>query len=205
MSKIKHFFEQSWLLIVASFLFGLLIAVTNAAWSGRIEQNKIKKLNDKMAELLPKAEGFQLETELTIEGARKKKMKSNLYKAVLASGECVGWAFIAKGSGFADKIELVVAVDRDFEKLAGYGVLFTNETPGFGDQIKDAYYRDQFVGAPAEELMVLKRGDATIIDSEIIAISGATVSSDAVVDIINNAMGQIEAQMQEKGLIGNAK
>jgi len=205
MSKIKHFFEQSWLLIVASFLFGLLIAVTNAAWSGRIEQNKIKKLNDKMAELLPKAKGFQLEAELTVAGAKGKQMKSNLYKAVLASGECAGWAFNTRGSGFADKIELVVAVDRDFEKLAGYGVLFSNETPGFGDQIKDAYYRDQFVGAPAEELMVLKRGDEKIIDSEIIAISGATVSSDAVVKIINDAMGQIEAQMQEKGLIGNAK
>ena len=45
MVKIKHFIQQSWLLIISSFLFGLLIAIANAAWSPRIEQNKIDKLN----------------------------------------------------------------------------------------------------------------------------------------------------------------
>ena len=45
MHKLKHFIEQSWLLIAASFFFGLLIAVTSAALSPRIEQNKINKRN----------------------------------------------------------------------------------------------------------------------------------------------------------------
>ena len=45
MRSIKHFVEQSWLLIVASFFFGLLIAVTNAALSARIAWNATAKLN----------------------------------------------------------------------------------------------------------------------------------------------------------------
>ena len=40
MNKIRYFVEQSWLLIVASFCFGLLIAVTNAGLLPRIIQNK---------------------------------------------------------------------------------------------------------------------------------------------------------------------
>jgi len=203
--KIKHFIQQSWLLIISSFCFGLLIAITNAAWAPRIEQNKIDKLNRLMGGLLPKATEFELETEFEIKSARGKKAKSTVYKAVSDAGNCVGWVFNASGSGFADKIELVVAVDKDFQKIAGFDILTSNETPGFGDQIKLPRYRSQFAGAPAEELKLVKTGDAEKIDSEIVAVTGATVSSEAVVEIINNSITQIKDQMQKKGLIGNGK
>jgi len=203
MLKIKHFIQQSWLLIVASFFFGLLIAVTNAALSPKIEQNKINKRNRLVGALLPEAKDFVLDTEIEIESIRGKKEKVEVYRAMSEAGECVGWSFNAAGSGFADKIELVVAVDKDFEKLAGFDVLSSNETPGFGDQIKYDYYRDQFAGAPAEELKLVTSGEPKNIDAEIVAISGATVSSEAVVEIINSFLTQIKKQMQQKGQIGN--
>jgi len=205
MLKIKHFIQQSWLLIVASFFFGLLIAVTNAALSPRIEQNKINKRNRLVGVLLPEAKDFVLDTEIEIESIRGKKEKVEVYRAMSEAGECVGWSFNAAGSGFADKIELVVAVDKDFEKLAGFDVLLSNETPGFGDQIKYDYYRDQFAGAPVEELKLVTSGKPENIDAEIVAISGATVSSEAVVEIINSFLTQIKEQMQQKGQIGNDK
>ncbi len=206
MLRIKHFIQQSWLLIVASFFFGLLIAVTNAALSPKIEQNKINKRNRLVGALLPEAEKFiLLDEDIEIESLRGKKEKIEVYQAMSEEDECVGWSFNAAGSGFADKIELVVAVDKDFEKLAGFDVLSSNETPGFGDQIKYDYYRDQFAGAPAEELKLVMSGDPKKIDAEIVAISGATVSSEAVVEIINNFLTQIKEQMQKKGLIGNGK
>jgi len=199
MLKIKYFIQQSWLLIVASFFFGLLIAVTNAALSPRIVQNKINKRNRLVGAMLPDAKDFVLlEAEIEIESIQGKKEKIEVYRAMSEAGECVGWAFNAAGSGFADKIELVVAVDKDFEKLAGFDVLASNETPGFGDQIKYDYYRDQFKGAPAEELKLIPSGDPKKIDAEIVAISGATVSSESVVEIINNYLIQIKEQMQQK-------
>ncbi len=204
MPKIKHFIEQSWLLIVASFCFGLLISTANTAWSPRIEQNKIDKINRLMGGLLLKAEKFELAVELQIKSAKGKKVKSNVYRG-LAEGQCLGWAFNCAGPGFADKIELIVSVDKDFENFAGYAVLASNETPGFGDRIKLAYYRQQFAGAPAVKLELAKTGDVEKIDSEIVAISGATVSSEAVIKIINNSVAQVKKQMQEKGLIGDGK
>lgn len=204
MLKIKHFIEQSWLLITASFFFGLLIAVTSAALSPRIEQNKINKRNRLVGALLPEAKDFvPVEGGIEIESIQGKKETVEVFRAVSAAGECVGWSFNAIGPGFADKIELVVAVDKNFEKFAGFDVLASNETPGFGNQIKFDYFRDQFKGAPAEGLKLATSGDNTKIDSEIIAISGATISSEAVVDIISNAINQIKKQTQQKGLIGN--
>ncbi len=205
MLKLKHFIQQSWLLITASFFFGLLIAVTNAGLSPRIEQNKINKRNRLVGALLPEAKNFiPLDSEIEIESLQGQKETVEVFKALSETDECVGWSFNAVGPGFADKIELVVAVDKNFEKLAGFNVLASNETPGFGNQIKFDYFRDQFKGAPTEGLRLETSGDNTKNDdAEIIAISGATISSEAVVDIISNAITQIKEQIKRKGLTGD--
>ncbi|MCK5225882.1 MAG: FMN-binding protein [Planctomycetes bacterium] len=195
LKKVKYFIEQSWLLIISALFFGLLIAAVNASLAPQIERNKINKLDNLMKKLLPQAEKFKVAAELQIDLAKGKKTKSTIYKAISKNGECVGWSFNCSGAGFADKIELVVAVDKNFEKMAGFDCLSSNETPGFGDKIKEAKWRKQFDGAPAENLTLAKTGNIEKIDSEIIAISGATVSSDAVVNILNNAMSQIKKQM----------
>lgn len=206
MDKLKYFFQQSWLLIVASFFFGLLIAVANAAWGDRILQNEEDKFNDLVVEMIPEANTTEIAMEsVEVESGKGKKKATSVGKALSADGKCVGWAFICEGSGFADKIKLVLTVDAGFEKLKGYGVLSSNETPGFGDKIKESFYREQFVGAPTAELVLMKLGNPDDKDSQIVAITGATVSSEAVVVIINTYLKQIKNHMQEKGLIGNGK
>jgi electron transport complex protein RnfG len=202
--KIKFFFQQSWLLIIASFLFGLLIAVANASWQGRILKNEEDKFNNLAKEMIPDANSFEIVSqEIKVDFGKGKQKAVIIKKAVADDGKCVGWAFKCEGSGFADKVKLVLTVDAGFEKLKGYGVLFSNETPGIGDQIKLPYYKNQFIGAPVEELMLSRTGDPGKKDSEIVAISKATVSSEAVVHIVNTFLPQIKNQIQTKGLIGN--
>ncbi len=206
MDKVKYFFQQSWLLIVASFFFGLLIAVANAGWQGRIQQNEEDKFNNLVVDMIPDANSSEIALEnVEVDSGKGKKKAMSVRKALSADGDCIGWAFMCEGSGFADKIKLVLTVDSDFEKLKGYGVLSSNETPGFGDKIKELFYRNQFVDAPTTELVLIKLGRPEEIDSKIVAISGATVSSEAVIVIVNTFLGQIKNQMQKEGLIGNGK
>ena len=201
MRSIKHFFEQSWLLIVASFFFGLLIAVTNASLAPRIAWNATAKLNALATGLLPQAEEFApLAETIDITAPGGKQQALQLYKGT-TDGETVGWIFKAVGSGFADKIELVVAVDAGFRTLAGFDVLASNETPTIGDQIERDYFRDQFKGAPAGVLTLVSSGDSQAIDAQIVSISGATVSSTAVVETVSHYLTQVKEQMQQKGLI----
>ena len=189
---------------MASFLFGLLIATANAAWQERILKNEEEKFNNLARQMLPDANDFETAVEnIEVDTGKGKKKLTSVKKALAADGKCIGWAFKCEGSGFADKIKLVLAVDAGFEQLKGFGVLSSNETPGFGDQIKLPYYRNQFVDIPAEELILSKIGDAGKKDAEIIAISRATVSSRAVVDIVNNFLPQVKDQIVTKGLIGN--
>jgi electron transport complex protein RnfG len=198
MSKITHFIQQSWLLIVAAFFFGLLIAVTNAAWQPRIIQNEVKKLNNLMAGLIT-AQRFEIaEKQIQLKGEKGKIIKTDIYKALGTDNEILGFAFVASGSGFADKIKLVVAVDNNFENFFGFKVLASNETPGFGSKIKEEFFGNQFENAPVKKLILTKTGDDQQIDDQIVAISGATVSSEAVVKIINNFITQIKDKMQNK-------
>jgi len=206
MDKVRHFVEQSWLLIVSAFFFGLLLAATNYALAPTIRQNRIDKLNRLAKGLLPGAEHFvEVAEPVEILSSRGKAVEVTVYKAVDEGQNCIGWNFTVSGSGFADRIDLVVAVDAGFEKLAGYDVLSSNETPGFGDKIKDDEFLDQFKGAPVGEFTVTAMGRRETIDSEIVAISGATISSEAVISILNDSLGQIKEQMEKKGLIGNGK
>lgn len=119
MSKIKYFIRQSWLLLVTSFLFGLLIAVADAAWSTKIEQNKVEKLRSLMAGLISDANSFELAIkDANLPGDEGRLIKTDVYKAINKQGGCAGFAFIAAGAGFADKIELVVAVDARCKEAA---------------------------------------------------------------------------------------
>jgi len=199
MSKITHFIQQSWLLIVAAFFFGLLIAVTNAAWQPRIIQNEENKLNNLMAGLITTAQKFEIaEKQIELTGEKGKIIKTDIYKALGADNKTLGFAFVASGPGFADKIKLVVAVNQNFENFFGFKVLASNETPGFGSKIKEEFFGNQFENAPAKKLILTKIGNEEQIDDQIVAISGATVSSEAVVKIINNFITQIKDKMQNK-------
>lgn len=204
MSNLKLFFRESWLLLVSSVLFGGLLALTDAAWIPRIQQNEINKFSNLARTLLPAAETFEHLTDpVQIPDDKGRPMLVDVRRGLDASGACAGWAFVCEGSGFADKIKLVVCVDAKFEILTGFQVLASNETPGFGDKItiQNGFYQAQYKGAPAERLTLHKAGDSKLIDSEIIAITGATVTSQAVVDILNAYVTPIKEQLRQKGFL----
>ena len=207
MDKIVFYFKQSWLLLTAAFLFGLLIAATNSAWQDNIQANQSEKINSKMKDLIPKLDSIEtLESRLDLSQGKGLATLTSIFKALDNNKQVIGYGYTAVGSGFQDKIKLIIAVDTDFKKFMGYRVLSTNETPNFGTKISEDYYRKQFIGAPVGMLTLSKTGDPAVIDAEIIAISGATVSSDAVVNkIFNIYTGKVQSYMKSRGIITDDK
>jgi RnfABCDGE-type electron transport complex G subunit len=133
-----------------------------------------------------------------------KQVPTSIYMAMDSNRNTTGFVFVAEGPGFADKIKLVIAADKDFSQFLGFKVLYSNETPGFGSRITEPFFSEQFVHIPAEKLDVIKSSDpemAKVPDDEIVAITGATVSSEAVVKIFNDYVNAIKEQLVSKGLI----
>ena len=202
MFKITFFIKQSWLLVVAAFFFGLVLAIAQAGLGPKIAANEAAKLNKLMSRLITDANDFEILAEdIEIKAAKGKTLKTSVYQGLTAEGQKCGYAFIAEGPGFADKIRLVIGLDREFKTIQGFEVLSSNETPGFGDKIGHDFYSKQYVGAPVGRIKLVKAGDNTIIDDTVVAITGATVSSTAVVNIFNTYVNGLEKQLTSKGLI----
>ena len=201
MNKIKFFIKQSWLLIVASLCFGLLIAATDAALRPRIIQNQKEKLNKLMSSLITDANTFEpVAKACTVKTADGQIKQTDIYKAFSPEQKPLGYAFVAVGSGFADKIKLVIAMDEKLQKCYGYAVLSSNETPGFGSKITENYFKSQFVGIPAGKVELVKSGATEEADKKIVAITGATVSSRAVTNIFNNYINPVKEKIESEGL-----
>jgi electron transport complex protein RnfG len=198
------FLKQSWLVIVAALVFGLLVSGIYGQLDPIIKKNEREKLEREMKGLLVSATTFEMVADETDPQGEK----ALYYVGKSEQGEVAGYAIIAEGGGFADKILLLVGLDGQLEKLLGIAILKTNETPGFGDKIKDGEFKDQFQDCPATKLMVAKTGDRSVVDDKIVAITGATISSEAVATIVNGAVNSlrellgIEAPAPEPGMRG---
>jgi len=68
-------------------------------------------------------------------------------------------------------------------------VLDSKETPGLGDKIyKDKAFVEQFFKGPATPLKGVKIGAGKGLPNEVDTITGATISSTAVINIINHGL-----------------
>lgn len=172
------------------------MAAINGLLIGRINRNAEDKLRNEMQLLLSEAADFQA-MPADVE-------KPDYYVAVDDNGQTVGYALRISGSGFADKIGLLVAFSADLNTIRGVAVLSSSETPGFGDKINNPDWREQYTGKPANESLFVTRGGTgqTGAEGEIMGITGATISSQAVTDIVNQACADIR-ELVESTSAGN--
>jgi electron transport complex protein RnfG len=151
---------------------------------GRIADNKRKETYDQIPQLVPGAAKDQTE-ELVL--ADKTGREVRVYKALDADGNLKGWVLPAAGQGFADRIELLVGVDAEASTITGLFVLSQKETPGLGDYITEKDFRSLFVNKSTSVPLAVVTGDVSE-PNEIEALSGATISSESVADIVNKVI-----------------
>jgi electron transport complex protein RnfG len=196
---------QAWLVLLLATLFGTALAGIQAKLGPVIEANKVKETMAKIPVLVL---GEDLAAELADDNqtltikSRVVKVKKNgitkfytVYDAWLPEGKMVGHVVKADGQGYADKIELLVGIDAQGERITGLFVLDQKETPGLGAKILEHAWRGQFKEkSTAKHLSVVKGGRAE--EDEIDAISGATISSKSVTGIVNSAVGDVVSHLE---------
>ncbi len=181
---------QAWLVLLLAVLFGAGLAGVERWLGPMIVQNQRDEAREQVPALVPHAERGEFVRDADGNLAR---IEGHRVLRALAGDELVGWVVIGEGQGFADTIKLLVGVDREARRITGMYVVDQKETPGLGDAIRDPQFRAQFVdghhGAmiTSAELAVVK--DDAPDENQIQAISGATISSQAVCDIINQTLG----------------
>jgi len=114
-----------------------------------------------------------------------------LYMAYDADGQFVGYGIPAEGPGFQDTVALIYGFDATRRVIVGMRVLESRETPGLGDKIIfDEHFLSNFEALAVEPTIVpVKKGERSA-PNEIDCITGATISSKAVVTILNRSTEQ---------------
>jgi Na+-transporting NADH:ubiquinone oxidoreductase subunit C len=108
-----------------------------------------------------------------------------VYKVTREDGS-LSYVMPILGSGLWGPIEVMVGFTEGFAELTGIGVLSQNETPGLGARIEEDWYQSQFTGKQGPFTMV-EEGTADQ-PKEIDAITGATRTSEAMLNIMNRAV-----------------
>lgn len=99
------------------------------------------------------------------------------------SGETLGYAFaVVTSEGYGGDIRFSMGVQND-GTLNGISILSIGETAGLGMNADTPAFKDQFVGKKVEKLQYTKNGATQ--DDEINAISGATVTTNAMTNGVN--------------------
>ncbi len=191
----KKFVDESWLVLAMGVVFALLLAGTQQVMRPQIDANEQAELMSSIVEVVPDMDPDSTPEAVEIEG-----VKASVYRCAAADGSLAGWAVEAEGTGFIDKISIVVGLTASGDEITGVKTVKHLETPGLGNKIdtkgEENFYPLQYAGKPTVEPMKLVKGEATGAD-EIQAITGATYSSQYVMDIVNRVIEQVVPRLPE--------
>ena len=186
------------ILLIICAVAGALLGYVNSITVDPIEQKDAKKTAEAMEAVLPGADFSAGITELEtpISGADFSDDYFDLSDASITSyaSTDMGYAVNVSTKGYGGTVTMMVGIDND-GIITGVSVISMSETPGLGANCQTSWI-DQYEGKIAP-LNVVKTGNAG--DSEIDAITSATITSKAVTRGVNTVYHAFEEGLFEGG------
>ena len=174
-------------LMIISAVSGGILATVFSITKEKIEYQEKQKIEKAILSILPQTKQVS-ETKIAAQ---------ILYECKNKNGEVAGLAFIAQGPGYQDLIKVLVVTNTDLSLIKGIEILESVETPGLGDKITKEEFKRQFENVPSALKLSKEASGKTDKETTIQAITGATISSQAVVDIINTKIEQLKNCLNE--------
>ena len=168
---------------------GILVITFISALSGYLLAHVYNKTKPKIEEV-KKVEEEKLNREIFPDGFKfeEKEINGVKYLSVLnENGEEIGKIFEVKTMGYGGYITLKIGLDKE-NKIKRIKIKEHNETPGLGSKITQESFLKQFIGKTKDDIYLKK--DKT--DGKIDAITGATISSRAIVEGVRKLLEKIE-------------
>lgn len=136
-----------------------------------------------------------------LDGKRYEEIKNagfEVYKVFDGADSSVGYSLVYSGNGFQGKVKIMIGLTEDLNKTTSIEILEQSETPGLGTKILEPPYKDQFNGLEVSPPIKLVKGVKPSNPNEVQSITGATISSRAVVTIVNEGVTKLRS-IENKG------
>jgi electron transport complex protein RnfG len=179
-------------LTCVGLISGGFLASVGILTEERIVENKQREIEAAIGLVVPGTENYEIlheEDALT------------LYSCQNEQGTLLGYAVLASGTGFQDKITLMFGTDTSISTLNSLAILEQKETPGLGANItsEDLFLRfwlEKDITAPLSLKKPAVNSTDQLAPNEINTITGATISSEKVMGIVNLSLETVRQKTE---------
>lgn len=194
-------------IVVAIVAICVITVVMGAALGGvysvtkdPIEKAQEQAKNDAYAEVLPEATRIMsVEEDGNVVKQINPLLESYGFEDVHIDDICVGGddeknelvgyvILITSTAGYGGDIQMAIGINTEYQ-ITGISFLTLNETAGLGMEADTDEFKSQFIGKQVNKFEYTKTGSTK--DSEIDALSGATITTSAVTNAVNAALRTI--------------
>ncbi|TRZ95306.1 RnfABCDGE type electron transport complex subunit G [bacterium] len=172
----KETIRYGFILGIICLVASAVLAAVDSVTEPKIKLQKEEAENKALSEVLPEAASFK---------PHPGNGRIDYYVARDKSGNIIGFVIKSEGKGYSSNIEVLTGLSRDLE-IGEIKILYQNETPGLGSRISESSFRKQFQGRSLDSL------------DQVQAITGATISSRAVIDSIKAKTGDLKEQLMRE-------
>ena len=169
-NTLMHIMRLTVTLLAICAVVAAVLAGVNMITADKIAEIQVQKTEKAIAEVLPNTQGLQ---QLPVSG------DAGIVQAVYTAGG--SYAVQVAPGGFDGAVTMMVGISEG--SVTGISVISHTETPGLGavaaaQNAKGEAFRGQFVG----------QSGTLVIGEQVDAMSGATITSTAVVTGVNAAL-----------------
>lgn len=183
---IKDMLRLGLVLFLITAIAGALLGVVYEGTKTMIAEKKEAVNQAAYKEVLPEATALE-KMELA-DGASENIIE--VYKDAAA-----GYAVKVMGSGYGGDMEIAIGLNPEGEIIA-IKIVSSSETAGLGQKASDESFKGQYTGKNASMVLEVTK-QAASSDNQIEAISGATITSDAVTAAINEGLAFYNEYLKE--------
>lgn len=186
-SRLKEILIPTVSLFVICLCVTALLAVTNAVTKDAIAYQQELSAAESRQAVCPDAVDFE-KVEYDVQGVE-------CYKALDESGNLIGYAISSASRGYGGDVKVMTGVNAEDGSVIAINVYDNSgETPGLGVNTSGEKFTSQFVGLSSGTGVTVdkdagKNPDSVAVDS----VTGATISSRAVTNAVNQAFDAYNA------------
>lgn len=198
-SDVAGMFKDTGILLIITLVAGLLLGLVYQITKEPIEVQQEKAKQEACQEVFADASSFA-ELELAVpdaaawaEAGYAEETIDEVMAAQDASGNTLGYVItVTTKEGYGGDIRFTIGITQE-GSVNGISLLSISETAGLGMRA-DEVLKPQFAGKNAEKFEYTKTGAAS--DQEIDAISGATITTNAVVNGVNAGLYYFQTELK---------
>lgn len=182
--SLKEILVPAIMLFVIAAVCTALLAGTNLLTKDKIAEIAVQTEMKAKSAVFESAKSFSDEKTVTVN-----EKEYVYYDALDEKGNVMGYVFSVTVKSYGGDLSAMVGISSETDKITGVEITAISDTPGLGMKVDSEDFLSQYIDRGGN--IGVNKNEKT--DTEIQAVSGATISSKAVTEAVNQAFSAYEA------------